>query len=75
MKKQRKSKHRRRGTCSAEIRLLQDMNATLARMEDRLDTVGDRSIKQGAIAGAAAGGLVSVMVSATVLYLKLRHGV
>lgn len=75
MKKQRKPKHVRRGNTTVEIRLLQDMNATLARMEDRLDTVGDLSIKQGAIAGAAAGGLVSVVVSVTLLYLKLRHGV
>lgn len=75
MKKQRKHKPRRRSTGTAEIRLLQEMNATLARMEDRLDAVGDRSVRQGAIAGAAAGGLVSVVVSFTLLYLKLRHGV
>ncbi|KNC93798.1 hypothetical protein [Trabulsiella odontotermitis] len=75
MKKQSKRKHRRRSNGTAEIRLLQDMNATLARMEDRLDVVGDLSIRQGAIAGAAAGGLVSVVVSVTLLYLKLRHGV
>ncbi|MGJ3447234.1 hypothetical protein [Enterobacter sp. PTB] len=75
MKNQRKPKHRRRGNNLTEIRLLQDMNATLVRMEDRLDTVGDQSIRQGAIAGAAAGGLVSMVVSVTLLYLKLRHGV
>ncbi|MFZ4217592.1 hypothetical protein ACEV6Q_07010 [Enterobacter ludwigii] len=74
MKKQRKPKHRRRGNNLTEIRLLQDMNATLGRMEDRLDTVGDQSIRQGAIAGAASGGLVAVVVSLSVLFLKLKHG-
>lgn len=75
MKKQRNRKPGRHSSGTAEFRLLQDMNATLARMENRLDVVGDLSIRQGAIAGAAAGGLVSVVVSGTLLYLKLRHGV
>ncbi|AHE72561.1 hypothetical protein M942_04560 [Enterobacter ludwigii] len=74
MKKQRKPKHRRRGNNLTEIRLLQDMNATLARMEDRIDTVGDLSVKQGAIAGAASGGLVAAVVSLSVLFLKMKHG-
>lgn len=74
MKKQRKSKPRRRSTGTAEIRLLQDMNATLARMEERLDAVGDRSVKHGALAGAAAGALTATVVSLTLLFLKLRHG-
>ncbi|WP_163304448.1 hypothetical protein [Enterobacter ludwigii] len=75
MKKQHKTKHRRCSNGTAEIHLLKDMSATLARMEERLDAVGDLSIKQGAMAGAATGGLVSVVVSVTLLYLKMRHGV
>lgn len=74
MKKQRNRKPRRRSNGTAEIRLLQDMNATLARMENRLDVVGDLSIRQGAIAGAASGGLVAAVVSLSVLFLKMKHG-
>jgi hypothetical protein len=74
MKKHRKPKHRRRGNNLTEIRLLQDMNATLARVENRLDTVSEQSVRQGAIAGAAAGALTAAMVSFTMMYLKLRHG-
>lgn len=74
MKKQRKQRHRRRGSSTSEIRLLQEMNATLARVEDRLDTVGDLSIKPGAIAGAAAGGLVGAIVSLFVTLVKSRFG-
>lgn len=74
MKKQHQPKHRRCGNATAEIRLLQDMNATLARMEDRLDTMGTLSVRQGAIAGAVSGGLVAAVVSLSVLFLKLKHG-
>ncbi|WP_337050203.1 hypothetical protein [Serratia fonticola] len=59
---------------SEERRLLEGMNNKLARMESKLDHVTRGAVRQGAMAGGAAGGLAGAIVSLSVLFVKLRHG-
>ncbi|EBC4877343.1 hypothetical protein C2W27_14445 [Salmonella enterica] len=60
----------RRAEKSAELVLLEDMNARLVRIEGNLDDVKHVASKSGAIAGGIAGGIVAT----SIMFVKALAG-
>lgn len=61
----------RRADKSAELVLMEEMNARLVRIENNLDDVKRTAFKSGAIAGGVAGGVVATAI----MFVKALAGV